>query len=501
MLSRNQLLIRTLIRVNTTALIARIRSYCTNGGKKASLYSKISPLGNPTTSITPELDEWARQSNKLRFAELQRITLNLRKHRRFSQALEVLEWMKRNDAIRFTTTEHAMRLDLIGKVHGFLSAEEYFNSLSEEDKNEKTYGALLHCYVRQLQIDKALLHLQKMKEEGLNLTKVVFNDIMALYTRMGQHEKVPEVLDNMKKHGIYPDNLSYRTCINSFGERSDIDGMEKVLNEMENQTHLVMDWNTYAAIANIYINAGLIMKANFMLVKAEEKLDSKNHDGYNFLISLHAKLGNKAQVLRLWDAAKNTCKRCVNQDYINMLKSLVKLDELEEAQKLLLEWETSGSYYDLRVPCAVITSYIDKGLHANAENMLKDLRSKGKVASPSIWVRVAEGYLGEGELERAFACMTVALSLQENEGWKPNAKVVMRIISSLGEKCNLKEAEPFISLLKRFMPLNRQMYHVLLKSYVARGKDVDGLLNSMRAENIDEDYETKMILEMSHVRS
>lgn len=403
---------------------------------------------------------------------------------------QVLEWMKRNDAVRFTATEHAMRLDLIGKVHGFLSAEEYFNTLSEEDKNEKTYGALLHCYARQLQIDKAVLHFQKMKEEGLSLTSVVFNDIMGLYTRTGQHEKVPEVLDRMKKNGVYPDNLSYRTCINSYGERSDIDGMEKVLNEMENQTHIVMDWNTYAAVANIYVKAGLIMKANFMLMKAEEKLDSKNRDGYNFLISLHAKLGNKAHVHRLWDAAKNTCKRFVNQDYINMLKSLLKLDELEEAQKLLMEWETSDNYYDLRVPYTVITGYIDKGLHANAENMLKDLKTKGKMASPSIWSRVAEGYLGEGELERALACMNVALSSQESEGWKPNTKVVMRILSSLGEKCSSKEAETFISLLKRFMPLNRQMYHLLLKAYVTRGKVVDGLLNSMRTENIDEDEET-----------
>ncbi|CAH9109287.1 unnamed protein product [Cuscuta epithymum] len=477
--------------------MTRIRSYCTNVVKKMSLYSKISPLGNPTTSIVPQLDEWVRQGNKVRFAELQRIAIDLRKRKRFSQALEVFNWLKKNVEIRFSATEHAMRLDLIGRVQGIVSAEEYFNGLSEEDKNEKTYGALLHCYARQLQVDKALLHLQKMKERGLSLTSVAFNDIMGLYTRIGEYEKVPEVLDLMKKNGVCPDNLSYRTCINSYGERSDIDGMEKLLNEMENQTHLIMDWNTYAAIANCYIKLGLPMKANFMLAKAEEKIDVKSREIYNFLISLHSKLGNKSHVFRLWEAAKSNCKKLVNQNYITMLKSLVKLDELDEAEKLLIEWESSGNCDDLRVPCTVISGYIDKELFAKAENMLKDLKSKGKIVSPSIWGIVVEGYLDKGELERAIECMNVALSLKESEEWKPNTKVVMGIISSFGEKCSSKEVESFISLLKRSVPLTRQMYHQLLRSYVARGEDVDGLLNCMKADNIYEDDETKSILKMN----
>ncbi|RAL44827.1 hypothetical protein DM860_003586 [Cuscuta australis] len=497
MLSWRQLLVQTLVRVNTTPLTTRTRSYCAKRGKKVTLYSRISPLGSPAASIVPELDEWVRQGNKVRFAELQRIAIDLRKRRRFSQALEVFDWMKKNEAVRFSATEHAMRLDLIGKVHGIVSAEDYFNSLSEEDKNEKTYGALLHCYSRQLQVDKALLHLQEMKDKGLTLSPVAFNDIMSLYTRSGQHEKVPEVLDRMKKHGVNPDNLSYRTCINSYGERADIDGMEKVLNEMENQTYLNMDWNTYAAVANIYMKSGLPLKANIMLAKAEEMMDIKNEDIYSFLISLHTKLGNKAHVFRLWETGKSNCKKIINQHYITMLKSLVKLDELEEAHKLLTEWEKSGNCNDLRVPCTVIIGYIDKGLYSNAESMLKDLKDRGKIASPRIWGRVVEGYLDKGELERAIACMSVAFPLRNSKGWKPTTKVIMGILSSLGERYSSKEAETFLTSLKKYVPLNRPMYHMLLKSYVDSGKDVEELLNSVKDDNIDEDDETKMILNMN----
>ncbi|GAU35440.1 hypothetical protein TSUD_363960 [Trifolium subterraneum] len=123
------------------------RSYYTSRTKKPSLYSKISPLGNPTTSVVPQLDDWVYKGNKVSVGELQRIVRDLRKRSRFSQALQVSEWMNKNGVCIFSPVEHAVHLDLIGKVHGFVSAETYFNNLKDIDRNEKTYGALLNCYV------------------------------------------------------------------------------------------------------------------------------------------------------------------------------------------------------------------------------------------------------------------------------------------------------------------------------------------------------------------
>ena len=90
--------------------------------------------------------------------------------------------MNKKGLCAFSPSEHAVQLDLIGKVRGFLSAESYFDKLKDQDKTEKTYGALLNCYVRQLQTDKSLSHLQKMKELGFVSSPLTYNDIMCLYT-------------------------------------------------------------------------------------------------------------------------------------------------------------------------------------------------------------------------------------------------------------------------------------------------------------------------------
>ena len=81
----SKLISKTLIQNQNTIIT---RSYYTNKANKATLYSKISPLGS-TPSLEPELDSWVRSGNKVRVAELQRIIHDLRKRKRFSHALQV----------------------------------------------------------------------------------------------------------------------------------------------------------------------------------------------------------------------------------------------------------------------------------------------------------------------------------------------------------------------------------------------------------------------------
>ncbi|XP_057429070.1 pentatricopeptide repeat-containing protein At4g21705, mitochondrial [Lotus japonicus] len=471
------------------------RSYYTSRTKKPSLYSKISPLGNPNTSVVGELDDWVYKGNKVRVGELQRLIRDLRKRSRFSQALQVSEWMNKNGVCIFSPTEHAVHLDLIGKVHGFSSAESYFDSLKEQDKTEKAYGALLNCYVRQRLTDKSLAHFQKMKELGFASLSLTYNDIMCLYTNVGQHEKVRDVLNEMKENQVLPDNFSYRICINSYGMRQNIDGMEEILKEMESQPHIVMDWNTYSVVANSYIKAGLTSKAVGALRKSEERLNNKDGEGYNHLISLYARLGQKNEVLRLWDLEKSACKRCLNRDFVTVLESLVKLAEFDEAEKILKEWESSGNCYDYAVPNTLIMGYSDNGFPEKAEAILEDLPKKGKATTPNWWTIVASSYLHKGEMEKALECLKTSASLcAENKGRKPNPKVVAGLLSWIGNKSSVEDAEVLVSLLRNIVSVNSLMYHALIKSYLRAGKEVDELLDRMKKDDINENEETKKIL-------
>ncbi|CAK8542317.1 unnamed protein product [Lathyrus sativus] len=462
-----------------TDIRTRNRSYYTSRTKTPSLHSKISPFGNPTTSVVPQLDDWVFNGNKVSVGELQRVVRDLRKRSRFPQALQVSEWMNKNGVSIFSPVEHAVHLDLIGKVHGFVSAQTYFNSLKEQDRNEKTYGALLNFYVRQHHVDKSLSHLKKMKELGYASSPLTYNNIMCLYTNIGQHENVAGVLSEMKENHVLPENFSYRICINSYGVRSDIEGMEMILKEMENQPHIMMDWNTYSVVANFYIKAGLSGEAIDALSKCEARLEDKDGEGYNHLISLYARLGKKNEVLRLWEMEKNACKRCINRDFITMLESLVKLEEFDEAEKILKEWESFGNCYNLGVPNVVIVGYSKKDFLERAEAILEDLRNKGKAINPNTWTLVASRYLHKGEIEKAFGCLKIVVSLYlENKKWKPNPRVIATLHSWIGDNACVEDAEALVSLLENVQK-NIHMYHALIKAYVRADKEVDGVLDRM----------------------
>ncbi|XP_051128899.1 pentatricopeptide repeat-containing protein At4g21705, mitochondrial [Andrographis paniculata] len=472
--------------------------YYTNSKQKskASLYGRISPMGSPTVNVTPELEKWVEMGNKVRFAELQRIIVDLRKRKRYNQALQVSEWMK-NRGFAFTPVQHAVQLDLIGKVHGFESAEDYFSSLSEEDKTDKAYGALLHCYVRQRQTEKALVHFNTIKEKGLALSSVAYNDLMCLYSDIGKNAEIPEIFNQMRNNGCQPDNLSYRICITSFGARSDIKGLESILNEMECDANIVMDWNTYAVVANFLVKAELKDKANSILEKAEGMLDSKDGLGYNHLISLHARMGNRDKVLSLWCLEKDNCKRCLNKDYLNMLDSLVKLDELEEADKVLKEWELSRNCYDFRVPSVVIVGYIEKGLCGKSEELLRDLVGMGKETTPNIWGRLVIGYLEKGKMDNGLECLKMAISLCEAyKGAKIGDKVVTKLLKLVGEKGRLDDAEKVVTWLRSAIPLRRHMYKTFLNSYITSGgEERERILDILKADKYEKDEEFLKILE------
>ncbi|KAK6932557.1 Pentatricopeptide repeat [Dillenia turbinata] len=334
---------------------------------------------------------------------------------------------RRVPVILSVTTE----LDRIGKVRGFLSAESHFN-LKDQDKTAKTYGALLNCYARQGQTDKCMSHWQKMEEIGFASSPLTYNSIICLYTRLGLYEKIPD---------------------------SDLEGVESLLEEMESEKHIDMDWNTCAVAANFSIKGGLTDKAVDALRRSEERLGKKDGLGFNYLITLYASLGMKDDVLKLWDLEKSTCKRQIIRDYLNVMESLVKLGTFEEAEKLLKEWESSGNQFDFRVPNVVLVGYLEKGLPEKAETLLNDLKEKGKVLTTNNWAMVAFGYLDKGEIEKAIECMKTAIS----QGMPPKSKMRARILITLGEKGGIEDVESFVNSLKAVIPMNREMYHALLK--------------------------------------
>ncbi|KAJ0087740.1 hypothetical protein Patl1_32860 [Pistacia atlantica] len=80
--------------------VPALRSYSTNIEERSSrisrlkgsmnaLYRRISPIGDPSVSIVPLLDQWIEEGHPVDKEQLQAFIKELRFYRRFSHGLEV----------------------------------------------------------------------------------------------------------------------------------------------------------------------------------------------------------------------------------------------------------------------------------------------------------------------------------------------------------------------------------------------------------------------------
>ncbi|KAL9236405.1 hypothetical protein vseg_011081 [Gypsophila vaccaria] len=456
----------------------------------------------PQLSVVPLIKKrFAENGDSLHDDELRSVIRKLRRHKRFDRALEVSEWMMSAVFSNPKSGDLACQLSLIGQVHGVDAAEKFFKEVDVH--TEKTYGALLNCYVEAKLVDKSLSHFKKMKDMGLAMSPLPYNNLMTLYMNTGQDEKLPELLSEMEENGMSPDNFTYRICLKSFALKSDFGSMEKTLRKMENQHGLKIDWLTYVVVANYYIEGGIKEKAFYYLQLAEQKVDG-NAVGYNNLITTYAKIGGLSQMMSIWRKRRGTSKTHANADYMVMISSLVKLDQFEEAERFLQEWESHCRFYDFRVVNTLLQGYAQKGLVERAEKLLEGITRRRLMPPPHTWSIICAGHINCQNMQKALLFLKKALELVSDPGsvsgsvqhkkWIPNLEVISAILKWLAENGEMGEVDEFVKSLSKMVPMNEEMYRTLLRVNIRHGNGIDDILQKMKADNIDVNEEITKII-------
>ncbi|KAK9921564.1 hypothetical protein M0R45_030069 [Rubus argutus] len=371
------------------------------------LYRRISRTGYPRASAFSILDQWIQEGRTVDKDGLVSIIKELRHFKDYSQALEVSMWMTDKRYIELLPSDTAIRLDLIAKVRGIEQAENYFNNIPKQLKVLPVYSALLNCYAHAKQLEKAEATMQKMRDLGFTRTPLVYNVLLNLYYQTGNREKFDTLMIDMEENGIGCDRYTYGIRLSAAAAASDLEGVNKIMAKCESDPKGLLDWTNYAVAANGYAKAGDVDKALAMLKKSEQLIPcSKRQRGaYEYLMTQYAVLGKKDNTLRLWKHYKEQMK-VYNRGYICIITSLVKIGDIESAEKIFEEWDSAKLHYDIRIPNSFIGAYTRKGLLDKAEAIINRIISKGEKPSPTAWNYLARGYLDHDQIEKAVESTT-----------------------------------------------------------------------------------------------
>ncbi|KAG6393338.1 hypothetical protein SASPL_147577 [Salvia splendens] len=267
-----------------------------------AIFKKISSLDNSVLDVgaASVLNQTENDGKKLSKWELSRVVKELRQFRRFRLALQVYEWMNnRAERFRITTSDTAIQLDLIAKVHGISGAEQYFQKLPDDLKDKRMYGSLLNAYVRARMREQAESLMAEIKNRGYASHPLPYNVMMTLYMSFKEYEKIEPLISEMKERGISLDLYTYYVWISYCGSLGSLEKMEQVFNRMQLDTTINPNWTAYSTMATMYIKFGQFEKAVDCLKKIEIRMTGRDHMPYHSLMSLYGSTGNKEDVYRV----------------------------------------------------------------------------------------------------------------------------------------------------------------------------------------------------------
>ncbi|RDX65728.1 Pentatricopeptide repeat-containing protein, mitochondrial, partial [Mucuna pruriens] len=410
----------------------------------ASLEDRVLKIGDPVSPMGPILKQWVEEGREISQPQLQHIVSRLSQSRRFTHALQVSEWMSNERNYDLSPGGIAKQINLISKVRGLEQAERFFRGIPDAKIGFKIYAALLRCYTEHKSLEEAESVMKKIKEFHPVHIATCCNMMLKLYAQMGKYEKLDRLMQEMKEKDIC-NAYTFMIRLNAYVTATDIKGMEKLLLQMEADPLATVDWYTYTTAANGYRKVRNFEKATAMLKKSEHLARGKTRRlAYESIQTMHAIIGNKDEVYRLW----NTCIRLKNPNnssYISMLSSLVKLDDIDGAEKILEEWESSYTNFDVRIPNLMISAYCKCGQVDKAEAYIRRLLDGGKQLDGRTWDRLAGGYCTDNDMEKAVQAMKKAVSANL-AGRRPNPFTLVACIKYLKEKGDLDMALKILKL-------------------------------------------------------
>ncbi|XP_022855806.1 pentatricopeptide repeat-containing protein At1g02370, mitochondrial-like [Olea europaea var. sylvestris] len=454
------------------------------GGGKDGLYRRLSALGPKKGTVAKTINEYIREGRSVSKFELDGCIRELRKYRRYDNALEIIEWMKVRK-INFSLRDYAIHLDLIGKVNGIAAAENYFEGLLPAAKNHRTYGALLNSYCVEKMADKAVDLFEKMDEMNMISKALPFNNLMSLYMRSEKPERVLLLREEMKKRDIQPDTFTYNILMHGYSRLNDIEGAERVFEEIKRENAKVCNWTTYSNLAVLYVRAGLHEKAELALKMLEEEMGPRNREAYHFLISLYAGISDHGDVYRVWNSLKSKFKVVTNLSYLIMLQALSNLNDVDGLKKIYKEWESTCSSYDIRLANTAIGAYLTHDMINEAESVLRTAIDRSDGPFFRIYEMFIHFFLKNHQIEEALRCMEVATSGIEKNEWRPKLDTINKFIDYFKEAGDVDGFEKFYIYMKKINCITHRLYCYLLETYIAAGKTASNIRARVEGDGIE----------------
>ncbi|KAB1206449.1 hypothetical protein CJ030_MR7G000095 [Morella rubra] len=168
-----------------------------------------------------------------------------------------------------------------------------------------------------------------------------------------------------------------------------------------------------------------------------------------------------------------------------MLQALRRLNDVDGLTKCYKEWESSCSSYDVRLANVAISAYLSQDMYQEAAlvfgNVLK--RCEGPFFPAGEMFMVC--FLKTHKVDLALSYLEAAVSDVKDNEWHPIPATATAFLKHFEREKDVDGAEEFYRILKTFKCLTSNIYHLLLKTYIAAGKLAPAMHQRLKEDNIE----------------
>lgn len=377
--------------------------------------------------------------------------------------LQVYEWMNnRGERFRLSTSDAAIQLDLISKVHGVSIAENFFLKLPDGLKDRKIYGALLNAYAKARMKEKAESLLDRMRSKGHVMHSLPYNVMMTLYMNIKEYEKVDSLVSEMMEKNIKLDIYTYNIWLSARGSQESAERMEQVYEQMKLDNIINPNWTTFSTMATMYIKMGQLEKAEDCLKKVESRITGRDRIPYHYLLSLYGSVGDREEIYRVWNIYNSIFPSIPNLGYHAIISSLVRVGDIEGAEKIYDEWLSVKLTYDPRIANLFMNFYVKEGNFDKANSFFEHMVEVGGKPNSTSWEALAEVHAGEKRISQALSCWKEAFAVEGSKNWKPKPVNVLTFFDLCEQEADTTSKKIILELLRQAGYLKDESYTSLL---------------------------------------
>ncbi|KAG6521430.1 pentatricopeptide repeat-containing protein At1g80270, mitochondrial-like [Zingiber officinale] len=143
-----------------------------------------------------------------------------------------------------------------GKLGQIEKAEEVFEQVVKTwNFSSKAYGAMLQVYVNNKLVAKGKELVNRMSENGCQISPLTWDALVKLYAESGEVEKADSILHKaFQQKRLRPLYSSFITVMDQYAKRGDIHNTEKIFHRLE-QMGYVSGPKQYQSLLQAYVNA------------------------------------------------------------------------------------------------------------------------------------------------------------------------------------------------------------------------------------------------------